>query len=219
MGCESCEGGGCRHCCCTQCGATVESGNIRVFRCTQCRSPTHATCASLEDQPLFPQFFCSTICRFGITLNRNCAFNVPLSARLEVKCDQLWQEMSATDATSYCRLRCRMWAEYFEREKHLLPMVPRHYDFPSDVRLRLVELLSPEGQADLLCTLHPLDHPVGSVVALPAQRVWQTPRVRPGSSSSYVAEAAEKLCHKPQGVVTPRQRSGTPRVGQKRGRS
>ncbi|RNF20193.1 uncharacterized protein Tco025E_03894 [Trypanosoma conorhini] len=218
MRCEWCNGEDCACRLCTVCGVGAGQGDARLLRCATCRSLTHATCAPSEEAAAAPQtFYCSVPCRLGVTVGRNPAFNAALSARLELKCDRLWQATAAADVAAYCRLRHRMWAEYFEREKQQLPMFPRCCAAAEDVRLPLLELLSPEGQAGLLCTLHPLDHPLGSAVALPAQRVWRVPRVQPGSSSDYVAEAAEVLCAARRGATTPRRHTDLPGTGRRRG--
>ncbi|RNF07133.1 hypothetical protein TraAM80_03485 [Trypanosoma rangeli] len=219
MRCEWCNEDHCVCCLCTVCGVGVAPGSARVLQCATCRSLMHATCAPSEDVPVSQTFYCSMPCRLGVTVNRNPAFNAVLSARLELKCDRLWQAMAATDVVAYYHLRHRMWAEYFEREKQQLPMFPRCRDVADDVRLPLLELLSPEGQAGLLCTLHPLDHPLGSAVAMPARRVWRVQRVQPGSNSDYVAEAAEVLCTTRRGSTTPRRDTDVSCTGSRRGAS
>lgn len=121
--------------------------------------------------------------------------NPPHWTRCEIRDDKASEVLAA-----YLQLRFEGWQSYFEQERlslaHPLFFVPPWLTFSADsVLAALQELVSPCGQAKRLCALDALEHPIGSLVALPNAKSWinyATP-VQVGDSNNYVAETREWL--------------------------
>lgn len=95
---------------------------------------------------------------------------------------------------AYVQLRYEMWCAYYAREMrthaHPLFFLPAYVEMDDELFVHLNQLMCPSGQAQRLCQLDPQAHPIGSVIALPHERLWRNAdRFHKGETNCFIAES------------------------------
>lgn len=99
---------------------------------------------------------------------------------------------------AFAQLRFEAWRVYFIAERHgfahAVWFPPTGLDAGDLLLGHAAELMSATGQAERCYLLDALQHPVGSVIALPSDSVWKNfKRLKVGDSNSFVAESMDTL--------------------------
>ncbi|CCW69400.1 unnamed protein product [Phytomonas sp. Hart1] len=99
---------------------------------------------------------------------------------------------------AYFQLRYETWLRYFEQERlfyaHTVWLPPTHLAVSEPLLRNANELISAEGQARRLYMLSPETAPVGSVVALPDDKIWKEARsLSVGETNNHLVESVEQI--------------------------
>ncbi|CCW62049.1 unnamed protein product [Phytomonas sp. EM1] len=128
----------------------------------------------------------------------------PLSFPIECAEDA---ESSPSLKAAFLQLRYETWLRYFEQERlfhaHAVWLPPTHLAVSETLLRQANMLVSAEGQARRLYMLPPASVPVGSILALPNDKIWkEARRLRVGETNNYLVESIERICSNTQKAKT-----------------